>query len=331
MSLPPNGTNCVFLACIQGVGYNQDALVEAVANANPNTVVVLETGAPALMPWVDKVKGVVEAWYPGQDEGDAIASVLFGDVNPSGKLPQTFPKSAAQVPLLSNPGQYPGVTVAGDAVGKHSRYTEGLEVGYRWYDAQGIQPLFPFGHGLSYTTFNYSNLQVVPAPSASGLAQVAFDVTNSGSKAGAEVAQLYVGAPPDNYAGEPVKALRGYSRVVLAPGQTQHVTLPVNSRAVSYWDSGSHRWQVENGCHPVLVGSSSRDIRLQASGLNQGLQSCASAATASQSGSGLPNTAASGSPLTEIVVLAALGILGGVLRWRRRRQRGALATAQERR
>jgi beta-glucosidase len=300
-----------------------------VAAANPNTVVVLETGAPVLMPWVNKVKGVVEAWYPGQDEGDAIASVLFGDLNPSGKLPQTFPAAVSDLPLLSNPNQYPGVSVSGDAIGPHSRYTEGLDVGYRWYDRQGIQPLFPFGHGLSYTAFKYGNLRVVSAPSASGTAQVTFDVTNSGTRPGAEVAQLYVGAPTVNYAGEPLKQLRGYSRVVLAAGQTQHVVLPVSARAVSYWDSGSHNWRVESGCHPVLVGSSSRDIRLQSPGVNQELQSCASAgAVLSQTGSALPNTSTSGPSPLSIVGVAVLGVLGGLLRWRRHRReaRGEIAT-----
>jgi beta-glucosidase len=313
MSLPLNGTTCGLLVCVKGSGYNQDALVSAVAAANPNTVVVLETGAPVLMPWVNQVKGVIEAWYPGQDEGDAIASVLFGDVNPSGKLPQTFPRSAADLPLLSHPSQYPGVTVAGDTIGPHSHYTEGLDVGYRWYDDHGISPLFPFGHGLSYTSFIYSNLQVVSAPSGGGTAQVAFDVTNSGSRAGAEVAQLYVGAPSFNYAGEPLKQLRGYSRVALEPGQTQHVVLPVGSRAVSYWSTASHGWQAENGCHPVLVGSSSRDIRLQSPGIDQGLQSCVSAGTVlSQTGPVLPNTGAPGSAPAALLI-AVLGILVGLI------------------
>jgi beta-glucosidase len=318
LSPPLDGTTCQLVACVQGSGYNQDALVEAVAAANPNTVVVLETGGPVLMPWLSKVKGVVEAWYPGQDEGDAIASVLFGDVNPSGKLPQTFPAAAADLPLLSTASQYPGVTVAGDAIGPHSRYTEGLEVGYRWYDAQGIQPLFPFGHGLSYTSFRYDNLQVASAPSATGTAQVTFDVTNTGPRAGAEVAQLYVGAPPNNYAGEPPNQLRGYDRVLLRPGQTQHVSLQVDSRAVSYWDAASHGWRVENGCHPVRVGSSSRDIRLLSPGINQALQSCAAATVTSQPQSNLPNTAAAGSAIPEVLFLGAIVVTGGILRWRRR-------------
>jgi beta-glucosidase len=322
LALPREGSFCLLVGCTTGSGYNQDGLVDAVAAANPNTVVVLETGGPVLMPWADRVKGIVEAWYPGQDEGDAIASVLFGDTNPSGKLPQTFPRSASDLTLLSTPAEFPGVTRAGDAVGPHSQYTDGLQVGYRWYDARGIVPLFPFGHGLSYTTFKYSNLQVVSAASASGLAQVAFDVTNTGTRPGAEVPQLYVGAPANNYAGEPLNQLRGYARVSLAPGATQHVTLSVNSRAVSYWDSAAHAWKVETGCHPVLVGSSSRDIRLQAPGIDQALQSCVSAATVSQTPPVLtrpvlPNTAAGRGPSVGLWLLAVLGLLGGLL-WRRR-------------
>jgi beta-glucosidase len=317
LTLPREGTFCYLVGCTAGSGYDQDGLVNAVAAANPNTVVVLETGGPVVMPWADKVKGILEAWYPGQDEGDAIAQVLFGDVNPSGKLPQTFPRSASDLPLLSNPVQYPGVNKAGDGVGPHSTYSEGLQVGYRWYDAHGIQPLFPFGHGLSYTTFKYSNLQVVSAASATGLAQVSFDLTNTGKTAGAEVPQLYVGAPADNYAGEPLSQLRGYTRVALAPGESRHVTLAVNSRAVSYWDSASHNWVVENGCHPVLVGSSSRDIRLQTPGIDQALQSCVSAAvTVTQPRLTLPNTAAL-SPALPVAMILVLGALGGLL-WRRR-------------
>ncbi len=183
LSLPPEGTNCQLVGCTTGSGYNQDALISAVAAANPNTVVVLETGGPVLMPWLSQVKGVVEAWYPGQDEGDAIASVLFGDTNPSGHLPETFPASQSDIPT-SNAAQYPGVTQAGDTVGPHSTYSEGLNVGYRWYDDMGITPLFPFGYGLSYTTFAYSNYAVAAPTTPGGPASVSFDVTNTGTVAG---------------------------------------------------------------------------------------------------------------------------------------------------
>lgn len=325
LSLPPEGTSCTLAGCNPGSGYNQDGLVSAVAAANPNTVVVLETSGPVLMPWLSKVKGVVEAWYPGQDEGDAIAAVLFGDVDPSGKLPQTFPASAADLPLLSTAAEFPGVTRPGDTVGKHVAYADGLDVGYRWYDDHGISPLFPFGHGLSYASFGYSNLRVTSAPSAKGLAQVAFDVTNTGKVAGSEVAQLYVGAPPVNPVGEPLKQLRGYARVTLEPGQTQHVTLQVNTRAVSFWDTATHAWKVEQGCHPVLVGSSSRDIRLQAAGIDGAMQTCGGVAAAvskpaAAAPPALANTSSSpGSALPAAVASAGLVILGAA----RRRRRGA--------
>jgi beta-glucosidase len=240
----------------------------------------------------------MEAWYPGQEQGNAIANVLFGVVNPSGKLPETFPRAEADLPT-NTPQQWPGVSVAGDAVGPHSAYSERLEVGYRWYDDRGIAPLFPFGHGLSYTTFAYSNL-AVSSPSIP--ATVAFDVTNTGKVGGAEVAQVYVGAPPDNYAGEPKNQLRGYKKVSLAPGQTAHVSLPLDARAVSYWNTSTHSWTVETGCHSILVGSSSRDVRLESPGL------CIQAAVAAPPQ--LPNTsrAAMMSPLLDALAILVLGL-----------------------
>jgi beta-glucosidase len=273
LNLPPNGTTCTLFGCVTGSGYDQDQLIQAVARANPNTVVVLETGGPILMPWINQVRGVVETWYPGQDEGDAIAAILMGAVNPSGKLPQTFPVSRSDLPTQTT-AQYPGVQAAGQTF-PHSAYSEGLNVGYRWFDDKGIQPLFPFGFGLSYTTFSYSNLSVVSAP-AGGRATVSFDVTNTGTVTGAEVAQLYIGAPAANPVNEPLKQLRGYQKVLLLPGETARVSLLVDSRAVSYWDVTSHTWKTEVGCHPVLVGSSSRDIRLQGPGIDAPLRRCGS-------------------------------------------------------
>jgi beta-glucosidase len=310
--------DCTLIACV-AVPYNQDALIQAVAAANPHTIVVLNTGAPVVMPWLDQVKGVLEAWYPGQQDGNAIAALLFGDVDPSGKLPITFPRSEKDLPTRT-PQQYPGVN-------GHAVYTEGLDVGYRWYDNAGIQPLFPFGHGLSYTTFAYSRLAVSPAPSG-GTATATFDVTNTGHRAGAEVAQLYVGAPPDNYAREPVRQLRGYQRVALQPGQTAHVTIPIDSRAVSYWSTASHAWTAETGCHAVFVGSSSRDLRLQAPGLDGSLQVCGASASqaAAVAAAGtirLPNTAiASDATLSESAIVAGAG-LGLAVIGRRRRGRAS--------
>ena len=270
-SLKLDNTHCTLFGCQTAGTYDQDTLVAAVAAANPQTVVLLTTGGPVEMPWLGQVKGVLEAWYPGEQMGNAIANLLFGDVNPSGKLPETFPRSDADLPTRT-PAQYPG-----DA-NLHVKYTEGLNVGYRWYDGQGIQPLFPFGHGLSYTSFAYSNYHVTSAPSVGAPAHVTYDVTNTGSRAGAEVSQVYVGAPSPNPVGEPLRQLRGYRKVPLAPGATAHVDLPIDARAVSYWSTVAHDWVPEAGCHPVDVGASSRDIRLQGTGLDQALRSCTLAA-----------------------------------------------------
>ena len=188
----------------------QDELVSAVAAANPRTVVVINAGAPVAMPWLNRVAGVVDAWYPGQTSGTALAGVLFGKVNPSGHLPVTFPVSLSQVPAAAK-DRFPGVN------GK-VHYSEGLDVGYRWYDAKGIQPLFPFGFGLSYTTFGYSGLTVTPAKvNGVSTVRVSATVTNTGSRTGTDVAQLYLGDPAG--AGEPARQLAGFQRVTLGPGQ----------------------------------------------------------------------------------------------------------------
>jgi beta-glucosidase len=246
-----NYGTCGLVACAQ-FPVSQDQLIGAVAEANPNTIVVLNTGGPVRMPWLGQVKSVVEAWYPGQEDGNAAASVLFGDVNPSGKLPETFPVSENDLPTQTA-AQYPGVN-------GHATYSEGLQVGYRWYDSQSIAPLFPFGHGLSYTTFGYSGLRV--GRTASGAA-VTMTVTNTGTRAGAEVAQVYVAAPAT--AGEPPKQLKGYRKVFLKPGQAATVTVPLDSRAFAQWDTAKHTWLITPGTYQVLVGSSSRDIRMQSS------------------------------------------------------------------
>ena len=319
LSLPPEGTFCT-LACVQGSGYNQDALVSAVAAANPNTVVVVESGGPVLMPWLSQVKGLVEAWYPGQDEGDAIASVLFGATNPSGHLPETFPASAADLPTAST-SQYPGVTVAGDTIGPHSTYSEGLNVGYRWYDDMGITPLFPFGYGLSYTTFSYSHYALSGASTPGGDGSVSFDVTNTGRTAGQEVAQVYVGSPANNYVNEPLHQLRAYQKTgVLAPGATQHITLPLDSTAVSYWDTASASWRSETGCHPVWVGGNSRDIELQGSGLDGSMAKVVDcAASVSTYGSPVNTPEVASTP----ALLAPAGAVFGIAALRRRRRRAA--------
>ena len=196
---------------------SENQLISAVAAANPDTVVVLNTGSAVTMPWLNQVKGVLEAWYPGQDDGDAIAAVLFGDVNPSGKLPVTFP-AVARAGAREH-----GRPVAGD--GGKVQYSEGVLVGYRWYTTKGITPLFPFGYGLSYTSFAFSHLVVRPGR---GGYQVSADVTNTGHRAGADVAQLYVGDPAST--GEPAEQLKGFQRVTLRPGETTRVTFTARPR-----------------------------------------------------------------------------------------------------
>ena len=230
----------------------QDQLVEQVAAANPHTIVVLDTGGPVLMPWLDRVSGVVEAWYPGQRDGDAIAAVLFGDVDPSGRLPQTFPPSDSAVPA-STPGQWPGSDDGQDAA-----FSEALDVGYRWYDANKVTPLFPFGYGLSYTSFAYSHLRIARA---GGRVKVSFTDTNVGARAGADVPQLYVDDPA--VAGEPPKQLEGYKRVFLRAGRSARVTIALTRRSFSTWDTTSQSWRAAPGLYRILVGASSRDIRLR--------------------------------------------------------------------
>jgi len=237
---------------------NQNQYIAAVAKANPNTIVVLNTGSAVTMPWINQVKGVLEAWYPGQEDGNAIAAILFGDVDPSGKLPVTFPQSLAQVPA-STPAQWPGVD------GK-VLYSEGLDVGYRWYDAKQLVPLFPFGFGLSYTNFTFSHLTVSPAAvknssslpaltSGGNLATVTAQVTNTGPVAGADVAQLYLGDPSS--AGEPPRQLKGFQKVYLQPGQSATVHFTLDGQALSYWDTQANGWFLPDGTFHVYVGDSS--------------------------------------------------------------------------
>jgi beta-glucosidase len=226
---------------------SENQLISAVAAANPDTVVVLNTGDAVTMPWIQSVKGVIEAWYPGQDDGNEIAAVLFGDVNPSGKLPVTFPRSLAQVPA-STPAQWPGVdgTV---------QYSEGLLVGYRWYTTRHIAPLFPFGSGLSYTTFAFSHLTVRPGRGQT--VTVTAGITNTGSRTGADVAQLYVGDPAAT--GEPAEQLKGFQRVTLAPGQTRQVSFTLDRGAFAWWNG---QWTVTPGRYALMVGDSSAHLPL---------------------------------------------------------------------
>ncbi|HBE27970.1 MAG TPA: glycosyl hydrolase [Ktedonobacter sp.] len=232
----------------------QDALVEQIAAANPHTIVVLNTGSPITMPWLEQVEAVMQAWYPGQECGNAIADVLFGDSNPSGKLPQTFPVRLEDTPAYLN---FPGEN------GK-VHYGEGLFVGYRYYDAKKIAPLFPFGFGLSYTTFAYSSLslstqQIGPDDTCS----VSVDITNTGQRAGKEIVQVYV---RDQQASlqRPEKELKAFAKVQLKPGERKTVTLSIGRDALAYYDDLAREWVAEAGEFEVLVGASSQDIRATA-------------------------------------------------------------------
>ncbi len=249
--LMPN--SCIYF------GPNQNTLVSAVAAANPHTIVVVQSGDPIAMPWLEQVQGVVENWYPGQVDGNSIAPILFGDVDPSGKLPITFPGRLSEDSLQSA-AQYPGVIEAGDSVGPHSLYSEELLVGYKWYDGEGIPPLFPFGFGLSYTTFGYSGLSVT----SSGDGAVAtFTLANTGSRPGADTAQVYVGMPAST--GEPPRQLKGFSKLSLNPGQSQTVSIPLSATSFAHWETSSRQWVVSGGSYQIYVGDSSRDLPLQAS------------------------------------------------------------------
>jgi beta-glucosidase len=233
------------LSCTMGPDPGTDALIAAVAAANPRTVVVLNTGGPVLMPWLGSVAGVVEAWYPGEEDGLAAAAVLFGDVDPGGKLPVTFPASLSELPTRTA-AQFPGVD------GKET-YSEGLDVGYRWYDAKDLTPLFPFGFGLSYTTFTVKGLSA--HPNADGSVTVQVVLTDTGARSGSDVVQLYVADPATT--GEPPIQLKAYQRVSLDPGRSATVTLAVPSEAFAVW---SGRWSVSAGCDGIDVGDSSADL-----------------------------------------------------------------------
>ncbi|WP_433887723.1 discoidin domain-containing protein [Streptomyces sp. CA-111067] len=229
---------------------NQDALISAVAAANPHTIVVLNNNSAILMPWLGQVAGVFEGFYDGQEYGRAIAALLFGDVNPSGHLPVTFPASLSQVPA-STTAQWPGAD-------GHVDYSEGLKVGYRWYDTAGSTPLFPFGFGLSYTNFSFGNLHV--GAIADGKATVTATVTNTGSRAGAEVAQLYVADPAS--AGEPPHQLKGFQRLNLAAGASGTVTFTVSTHDLASWSTSAGHWVAGAGTYQILVGDSSRNLPL---------------------------------------------------------------------
>ncbi|MEW6200619.1 MAG: glycoside hydrolase family 3 C-terminal domain-containing protein [bacterium] len=232
----------------------QNDLIEAVTAANPKTIVVLINGTPLIMKhWIDKVPAIVEAWYPGQEGGRAIAEILFGDVNPSGKLPVTLPNSWEESPAYGN---YPGVD------GK-VYYKEGIFVGYRYYDKNDIKPVYPFGHGLSYTTFDYTDLNITPDKMGSDqeTVEVSLEVKNTGKRAGKEVVQLYVRDVQASVE-RPVRELKGFRKIQLEPGESKRVVFEIDRTALSFYDVNKRQWVAEPGEFDIQIGSSSRDTRL---------------------------------------------------------------------
>lgn len=239
-----------------GLPRGQDAFIEQVASVNKNVIVILTAGGNVDMTrWIEKVPALLHAWYPGQEGGTALAQVLFGEHSPSGKLPASFERRWEDNPTFKS--YYPQ---KGE---KHVEYTEGIFVGYRHYDRSDVKPLFPFGYGLSYTRFEFSDLKIAPEPAgAKELLRVSFKIKNAGPREGAEVAELYVG-DSDASVPRPVKELKGFAKVSLQPGETKQVTLSLDRRAFSYFDVTKHDWRAEPGDFAILIGSSSADIRLQ--------------------------------------------------------------------
>jgi beta-glucosidase len=228
--------------------WGQDALINAVAAANPRTIVTVTAGGNvATEQWLSHVPAYLHTWYPGQEGGTAVAEILFGAVDPEGRLPVSFERRWEDNP--THDSYY--------ATNGHVRYREGVFLGYRYYTGATTKPLFPFGYGLSYTTFTFSNLRVSPTR------VVSFDVTNTGSRPGAEVAQLYVGDPSAQVQ-RPVKELKGFEKVRLAPGETRHIALPLDDRSLSYWDEANHRWRIDPGRFVIYVGDSSEHTPLRA-------------------------------------------------------------------
>ncbi|MBR3563168.1 MAG: glycoside hydrolase family 3 C-terminal domain-containing protein [Bacteroidales bacterium] len=234
-----------------GLPYGQDALVEALAEVAPKLVFVNISGNPVAMPWVDKVPAIVQGWYLGSEAGYALADVLSGDVNPSGKLPFTFPYDMSEGPVTAEE-QYPGIPREGEDI-IDEYYTEGLLVGYRWYDTKNVKPMFAFGHGLSYTTFEYGEASIRGR-------KLSVCVKNTGKVAGSEVVQLYI-SDPECSVERPAKELKGFKKVFLQPGESKTVTFDIPDSALSYFDADAHKWVAEPGEFIAHVGSGSDDIR----------------------------------------------------------------------
>ena len=252
---------------------HQDDLIAAVAAANPHTIVVLETGGPVTMPWAGQVSGILEAWYAGTQGAEALANVIFGDVNPTAKLPITFPGSEADLPHRSivQPPRESTTNGEPDAWKKiaaglpafQATYDEGLKVGYKWYDAERKEVLFPFGYGLSYSTYSYSNLRVAPGATSAGNVRVNFTVTNTSNRAGVEIAEVYVALPAA--AAEPPKRLVGWSRVKLNPAESKEVVVEIDPQYLSIFNTDQNNWQMVSGDYVFLVGGSSQSLPLKQS------------------------------------------------------------------
>ena len=238
-----------------GLPYGQDAIVERIAAIRPDMVFVNVSGSPVAMPWADKVAGIVQAWYLGSETGNALADVLTGKVNPSGKLPFTFPVALSDCPVTTEE-QYPGI-LGEDGIWQ-ADYSEGIYVGYRWYESRGIKPLFAFGHGLSYTTFEYGQAKASSRVMKDKIT-ISLPVSNTGSVAGAEVVQLYI-SDTESSVDRPVKELKGFEKVWLEPGQTKTVSFTLDKSAISFYDESIHGWRAESGTFEALLGSASDNI-----------------------------------------------------------------------
>jgi beta-glucosidase len=235
--------------------YGQDELIQAIEAVNKNTVVVVTSGgAVEMTKWVEKTPATLEAWYPGQEGGTALAEILFGKVNPSGKLPASFDRLWED--NAAHDSYYPDAQ-------NHIRYSEGVFAGYRHYDQSKVKPLFPFGYGLSYTSFKYGGLAVTPdSLEGEGPVTVSFNLTNSGDREGAETAEVYVGETGASLP-RPVKELKGFAKVDLKPGETKRVEIPLNRQAFSYFDEKSKQWKTDSREFDILVGHSSAGIELE--------------------------------------------------------------------
>ncbi|GAA4624588.1 hypothetical protein GCM10023196_025330 [Actinoallomurus vinaceus] len=247
-----DGTEGADRASLALPGYQNDLITE-VAKANPNTIVVLNTGSAVKMPWLSGTRAVLDMWYPGQEGAAATTALLFGDAAPTGRLTQTFPADEDHTPVAGHPERFPGVN-------GEQQYSEGVEVGYRWYDKEGVKPLFPFGYGLSYTTFGYGGLT---AHRVHGGLDVTVTVRNTGHRAGTAVPQVYLGASPDVTAPQAARALAGYTTVTLRPGESRQVRIHVGERQLQYWDTTHHRWSLGTGARAVWAGPSSAELPLR--------------------------------------------------------------------